>query len=375
MIVEQEQCKSSELQGLPKYCEWDSSISKCVEKTKGCEDIFTEGDCNGTAITGKKCFWVDSEVDNYKCQEVKDACNKITREITCNTRGVVEPSTNYIVGCVWIEGEEEGQRCQEVRVNCYTNVPARPATCNYYGIVATWDGSNNEWIDKQRCLLLYKNGDENNPYCRPISGADIACDTDVIESICNNDYLEGTGLDGQCNWYDSGCKQKCSLISADSTCNGRANECFWLYSELEGNDGVCKEMMSDDNVICSNAMRNSQCENTSLPQFSDVCYWLYSSSILTDNSGSCESQTDNSISCSSVKRSEQCENDSQSTFGSRCLWASGDGTNEAMCVEDVCLKKVVYFTFLYFILFYFILLYFISFYFILLCFIMFYFIL
>jgi hypothetical protein len=72
------------------------------------------------SILNKKCIWVSEEGDGQKCQEIKSACEKIDRSITCKAPGAAETEIEAL-WCIWLDENSTGTP-EAVAGRCALNV-------------------------------------------------------------------------------------------------------------------------------------------------------------------------------------------------------------------------------------------------------------
>jgi hypothetical protein len=164
---------------------------------------------------------------------------------------------------------------------------------------------------------------------------DLSCEMVVDMTQCDDSVLGNTDLSGKCGVYsDNVCKLKCSelTINGDEVCNGRVGDCYWLYSDLEGNDGECKNIT--EKVDCSVGKRYSQCpiSDKTVNVLSNDCFWIYSKTNTdTTNMGICRRKDAEDLTCGEVIRSEQCmEGLEETSLNGKCLF---DSTCKWICDE------------------------------------------
>jgi hypothetical protein len=170
--------------------------------------------------------------------------------------------------CTWINEEEDGYKCQEIQNSC-ERITRGPKTCEYSGTAKTEDGKKN---------------------------------------------------------YD----------------------CFWLYSEEEGEKGNCKEK-NDTVLLCGDAKREKQCPLSGVNSLEEKkCVWI--------PGGVVSRCVDVKSECEDLSNSTWCETNGAAvseTTTLECLWLHGSGTEsgEGKCVSKVLLICCCYFC-LYFFFFY-----------------------
>jgi hypothetical protein len=100
------------------------------------------------------CIWVEDETEGMKCQAIKDSCEAISTEHTCEEPGAAKSKLSeegqeesIELTCIWIDKEDDGHRCQEVKDSC-EKIKRGPTTCEYVGVSIGEDGSSLEckWL-------------------------------------------------------------------------------------------------------------------------------------------------------------------------------------------------------------------------------------
>jgi hypothetical protein len=84
--------------------------------------------CDELSLTNLLCIWVEGENEN-KCKEIRNSCNEIESEITCEFFGAAQ-FEGRTISCVWVE-EMQTTKCQTVQASC-TDI-AMEGLCNTEG--------------------------------------------------------------------------------------------------------------------------------------------------------------------------------------------------------------------------------------------------
>jgi hypothetical protein len=133
------------------------------------------------------------------------------------------------------------------------------------------------------------------------------------------------------------CDQILDLTECNSETLPSPLNCFWLYSELTGNDGRCEA--KDASLTCGDAKRVNQCPLDGVSNLGPSnCFWLYNGDTTSGEGGSCKAENDASVGCGDAKRSSQCNSDSFKS--GNCLWLEGNSSRDTP-VASVCELKVL----------------------------------
>jgi hypothetical protein len=144
--------------------------------------------------------------------------------------------------------------------------------------------------------------------------------------------LNGTTLEDRCKIYNNTCKLKCSAFTESETC--QSDDCFWLYSESEGERGNCEEK-DDDLLTCSDVKRSYQCPLSGISKLeNNKCIWVLDM---------CYDVKDT---CKSVINKDICESEgvARGTNGIlNCLWLKENTTRNVSgkCENQVRLKDII----------------------------------
>jgi hypothetical protein len=159
-------------------CVWvEVEETRCQTVRDFCESVKTENSCNSLGVvSNKNCTWI-KELNDIKCQEIKDRCEEIiVGEEICETPGVGKGKE-----CIWIEGEDV--KCQELKETC-ESIITEPS-CIYF---------NTEKIDQQSLLCVW------------VKSEDVKCQTkhESCGTIMNRNLCESLGisLSGECFWLE-----------------------------------------------------------------------------------------------------------------------------------------------------------------------------
>jgi hypothetical protein len=132
-------------------------------------------------VKDKKCIWVSNEKEDYKCQEVKESCEVIEREITCSFSGAAE-SDNGVLNCFWLYSKNWGSagNCKEKSdssLRCWE--AKRMNQCTLSDV--TNFGSNCIWVKN----VCYKTENE--------------CEMITESSLCE---IDGSVKSEKCIWLE-----------------------------------------------------------------------------------------------------------------------------------------------------------------------------
>jgi hypothetical protein len=167
-----------------------------------------------------------------------------------------------------------------------------------------------------------------------VLGKDGLCKNVVVgcDSITNNEEWCETpgaaGNDNECIWISSGTKVGCQKIL--DTCTD--------ISDIN-NDGDEEWCETGGAVVDENGKRSN-------------CFWLYTEN--EGDNGNCKSKDDATLTCSNLKRKEQCEGVDVFELKNKCFWLEGNTDMEipAECINMVCIKSLTCFVFFFFLFFF-----------------------
>jgi hypothetical protein len=172
----------------------------------------------------KTCIWVTGEENNYQCAKVETKCESIKRDKTCPSSGVAGNRK-----CVWVEEEESDYQCAEVETTC--EGITRQKRCGATGTVES---------ETLSCFWIYNTNDENinTGTCRNMNDESLLCSNIIRNSQCSNG-LSGTFLNEKCTFYGGNCIWRCGVLSKGDCENRANNDCSFIFSVTEGDDGKC----------------------------------------------------------------------------------------------------------------------------------------